>query len=183
LSNRNFLSPDSKCYSFDSRANGYARGEGFGIVILKPLLDALRDDDTIRAVIRASGSNQDGKTPGITNPSKEAQVKVVRKTYEEGGLDLRITRFLEAHGTGTVIGDSVEAAAIAEVFKDKRSRDGPLYVGALKSNLGHLEGASGVAGLIKAILVLEKGIIPPNIWFDEVNPKISADEWNLKVFF
>ena len=106
------------------------------MVILKPLSDALRDGDTIRAVIRSSGSNQDGKTAGITNPSKEAQVNVIRETYEEGGLDLRITRFLEAHGTGTVIGDSVEAAAIAEVFKDKRSRDGPLYVGRSNLTLG-----------------------------------------------
>lgn len=175
----NFLGPDSVSYSFDHRANGYARGEGFGIVVVKRLSDALRDGNTIRAVIRATGVNQDGRTPGITQPSSEAQEALVRSTYARAGLDLKTTRFFEAHGTGTPIGDPLEASAIGAVFKDERSAAEPLVVGAVKSNIGHLEGASGIAGLIKTVLVLEHGVIPPNIWFEKVDPKITP-KWNLQ---
>ena len=98
LTNMNFLSPDSRCYSFDDRANGYARGEGFGVVVIKRISDAIRDGDTIRAVIRSTGSNQDGHTPGITQPSKEAQARLIKETYDKAGLDLATTRFFEAHG-------------------------------------------------------------------------------------
>ncbi|KAA8905059.1 fatty acid synthase S-acetyltransferase [Sphaerosporella brunnea] len=180
LTNLGFLSPDAKCYSFDDRANGYARGEGFGVVVLKRLSDALRDGDTIRAVCRATGSNQDGKSPGITQPTRKAQATLIRETYATGGLDLHTTRFFEAHGTGTPVGDPIEASAIAEVFDPHRSKEEPLYVGAVKSNIGHLEGAAGIAGLIKTVLVLEKGQIPPNIWFENPNPKIPLDQWNIK---
>lgn len=103
LTNLNFLSPDSRCYSFDHRANGYARGEGIGVAIIKRLSDALRDGDTIRAVVRASGANQDGRTPGITQPSQIAQQDLIQATYKAGGLDFRTTRYFEAHGTGTAI--------------------------------------------------------------------------------
>ena len=181
LTNLNFLSPDSRCYSFDHRANGYARGEGFGVVIIKLLSDAIRDDDTIRAVIRATGVNQDGRTTGLTQPSQTAQENLIRATYSAGGLDLKMTRFFEAHGTGTSLGDPCEAGAISAVFTQERSPDDPLYIGAVKSNIGHLEGTSGIAGLLKAILVLEKGVIPPNIWFERPNPKIPVDAWNIKV--
>lgn len=98
LTNMNFLSPDSRCYSFDDRANGYARGEGFGVVVLKRFCDAVRDGDTIRAVIRSTGSNQDGRTPGMTQPSRTAQETLIRETYEKAGLDPQFTRFFEAHG-------------------------------------------------------------------------------------
>ncbi|KAK3324470.1 fatty acid synthase S-acetyltransferase [Cercophora scortea] len=179
LAHMNFLSTDGVCYSFDHRANGYSRGEGFGFVVLKMLSDALRDGDTIRAVIRATGSNQDGRTPGITNPSSEAQEALIRETYARAGLDLKTTRYFEAHGTGTPVGDPLEARAMGSAFKDERSVEQPLIVGAVKSNIGHLEGASGIAGLIKATLVLEHGVIPPNIWFEKPNPKIDP-EWNLK---
>ncbi|KAL8855884.1 MAG: hypothetical protein Q9178_007504 [Gyalolechia marmorata] len=180
LSNLNFLSPDSRCYSFDHRANGYARGEGFGVVVVKLLADALQDGDTIRAVIRATGSNQDGRTPGITQPSKDAQETLIRDTYLSAGLDLKTTRFFEAHGTGTAIGDPTEAAAISAVFKAERTPDDPLFIGAVKTNIGHLEGASGLAGLIKTIMVLESGVIPPNIWFERPHPSIHPEEWNIK---
>ncbi|MCJ1389265.1 hypothetical protein MMC18_002121 [Xylographa bjoerkii] len=180
LSDLNFLSPDSKCYSFDHRANGYARGEGFGVVVLKPLFDALRDGNTIRAVIRATGSNQDARTPGITQPSSRAQEALIRDTYQAAGLDLATTRFFEAHGTGTPVGDPIEVSAIEAAFRDQTPKDEPLFIGAVKSNIGHLEGASGIAGLIKSILVLEKGVIPPNIWYERPNPKILLDEWNIK---
>ncbi|KAF2676018.1 hypothetical protein K458DRAFT_447715 [Lentithecium fluviatile CBS 122367] len=167
LTSLNFLGPDSVSYSFDHRANRYARGEGFSIVVVKRLSDALRDENTIRAVIRATGVNQDGRTPGITQPSSRAQEALIRETYSRAGLDLRTTRFFEAHGTGTPIGDPLEAGAIGAVFKDERSEEEPLVVGAVKSNIGHLGGASGIAGLIKSVLVLEHGVIPPNIWFEK----------------
>ena len=179
LSNLGFMGRDSVCYSFDHRGNGYARGEGTAIMVLKPLKKALQDNDTIRAVIRNTGSNQDGRTPGITQPSREAQAALIQETYLRAGLDFEETGYFEAHGTGTPIGDPREAGAIATAFKDHRTE--PLVVGAVKSNIGHLEGASGLAGLIKAILVLERGVIPRNIWFEKLNPDIPADEWKLKV--
>jgi acyl transferase domain-containing protein len=128
MSNLNFLSPDSKCYSFDSRANGYARGEGFGVVVLKKLSHAIRQGHTIRAVIRATGSNQDGKTPSITQPNREAQERLIHDTYRKAGLSMEPTRFFEAHGTGTAIGDPREAQAIGNVFRQHRSSEDPLYV-------------------------------------------------------
>lgn len=178
-----FLSPDSKCYSFDHRANGYARGEGLGAVIIKRLSSAIRDGDTIRAVVRGTGVNQDGRTPGITLPSQEAQRALIRETYAKAGLELEQTRYFEAHGTGTAAGDPLEAGAIAATFAEARTKDDgePLIVGAIKSNIGHLEGSSGLAGLIKTILVLETGNIPPNIWMEKINPKIPAKQWKLKV--
>ncbi len=103
LSNMNFISPDSRCFSFDDRANGYGRGEGVGVLVLKRLTDALNDGDTIRAVVRSTGSNQDGRTPGITQPSRDAQERLIRETYEKAGLDMQTTRYVEAHGTGTVV--------------------------------------------------------------------------------
>lgn len=124
----NFLSPDSRCFSFDDRANGYGRGEGFGVVILKSLSDALKDGDTIRAVIRSAGSNQDGRTPGLTQPSSEAQERLINETYEKAGLSLRSTRYIEAHGTGTAIGDPIEANAIGRAFRKYRSSEEPLYM-------------------------------------------------------
>ena len=181
MSDLEFLSSDSKCFSFDSRANGFSRGEGFGIIIIKALSKALEDGDTIRAIIRATGVNQDGRTPGITQPSSKSQEVLIRQTYEAAGLDMGSTRYFEAHGTGTPLGDSLEAAAINSSFGNYRSRDEPLYIGAVKSNIGHLEGASGIAGIIKTILVLEKGVIPPNVWFDSPNPKIPLDRWNIQV--
>ena len=179
LADLNFLSPDSRCYSFDHRANGYSRGEGFGVVIIKTLSEALRNGDTIRAVIRATSATQDGRTPGITQPNSRAQEDMIRETYHTAGLDMEETRYFEAHGTGTPLGDPLEANAIHAAFN--RSREEPMYIGAVKSNIGHLEGASGVAGLIKTILVLENAIIPPNIGFERVNPAIPLDKWGIKV--
>ncbi|RFU27072.1 hypothetical protein B7463_g9261, partial [Scytalidium lignicola] len=178
MSTLGFLSPDSKCYSFDHRANGYSRGEGVGTVIIKPLGAALRDGNTIRAIVRGTGINSDGRTPGITMPSKASQENLIRTVYTNAGLNLEDTRFVEAHGTGTPAGDPLEAGAIAMAWKDRKAST-PLYIGALKSNVGHMEGASGVAGLIKSVMILEKGIIPPNINFEKVNPKIPTTDWNI----
>lgn len=175
-----FLSPDGRSYSFDHRANGYSRGEGFGVVLLKPLHSAIQDGDTIRAVIRATSTNQDGRSPGITQPSGIAQEDMIREAYSRGGLDLAATRFFEAHGTGTSIGDPIEAEAIHKAFEGQHPKGQPLYVGAVKSNIGHTEGASGLAGLIKTVLILEKAIIPPNALFEKVNPKIRSGDWNIE---
>ncbi|KAI0190605.1 putative polyketide synthase [Astrocystis sublimbata] len=181
LSNMNFLSPDSRCYSFDHRGNGYARGEGFGVIVIKRLADAVRDGDSIRAVIRSTGSNSDGRTPqGLTQPSGTAQAQLIRDTYKKAGLSLGATRFFEAHGTGTAVGDPIEASAIGAVFADHRSSDEPLYVGAVKSNIGHTEGTSGVAGVIKTVLSLERGVILPNTNFERLNPRIDASALKLQ---
>ena len=175
------LSPDGKSYSFDNRANGYSRGEGFAVVLIKPLEAALHDGDTIRAVIRATSMNQDGRTPGITQPNGDAQRALINQTYAKGGLDMRHTRFFEAHGTGTPLGDPIEARAINAAFGSYRSKEEPLYVGAVKANIGHLEGASGLAGLVKTVLALEKGLIPPNALFEKPNTSIPFHEWNIQV--
>ncbi|KDN71930.1 putative KR domain-containing protein [Colletotrichum sublineola] len=173
LSNAGFLSPDGRSYSFDKKGNGYGRGEGYAFVLLKPLHKALEAGNPIRAVIRATGVNQDGRTPSITQPSSQAQADLIRSTYEAAGLSLDDTGYVEAHGTGTPVGDPLEAAAISQVFKTAM-RNEPLVVGSVKSNIGHLEGASGLAGLLKTVLTLERGVIPPIADFEEANPAIQA---------
>ncbi|KAH7075847.1 polyketide synthase-like protein [Paraphoma chrysanthemicola] len=179
LSALNMMSPDSTCYSFDERANGYSRSEGFGVVILKRLSQAISDGDTVRAIIRGTGSNQDGHTPGITQPSRAAQERLSRETYHRAGLDMNITRYFESHGTGTKLGDPTEAGAISNAFAARTAED-PLYIGALKSNIGHPEAASGIAAIIKTVLVLENGIIPPNLYPERISPFIATNCPNLK---
>ena len=181
LSNAGILSPDGVSYSFDHRANGYARGEGIAVVVLKRLDKAIADGNTIRSIIRATGVNHDGRTPSLTAPSMAAQEALIRRTYDNEGLDLAQTKFFEAHGTGTAIGDPKEAEIIGRVFKDSRPPENPLIVGAVKSNVGHLEGASGLVALVKVTLMLEKGLVPPNIWFEKVNPAIDTQALRLTV--
>jgi acyl transferase domain-containing protein len=173
-----FLSPDGKSYCFDHRANGYARGEGVGSVVVMRLSDAIRDGNIIRAIVRGSGVNQDGRTPGISVPSADAQERLIRTVYETARLSPNDTLMVEAHGTGTVVGDPIEATAIARTFQSTKRRT-PLVIGAVKSGIGHLEGAAGIAGIIKSVLVLESAIIPPNVNFEKANPKISADQLRL----
>ncbi|KAG2019088.1 hypothetical protein GB937_005379 [Aspergillus fischeri] len=175
-----FLSPDGRCYTFDEKANGYARGEGIGCLILKPLKVAIRDRDPIRAVIRGSGSNQDGRTPGITLPSGASQEALIRHVYSMAGLHPHGTEFVETHGTGTQAGDPIETGALARVFCADRNSDKPLRIGSIKTNVGHLEGTSGVAGVIKAVLMLENRTFLPNRNFTSLNPRILLDEWKLK---
>jgi acyl transferase domain-containing protein len=177
MSHHGLLGPQGRSFSFDSRAEGYARGEGVGTIVVKPLHAALSDGDSIRAVIRETGVNQDGRTSGITVPSGDAQERLIREVYWRAGLDFKDTRLVEAHGTGTSTGDPIEAGALARAFKCRR--DNPLYIGAIKTSIGHLEGGSGVASIIKAILTLEKGVITPNYDMKQVNPKISAADWGI----
>ncbi|KAL6694798.1 putative polyketide synthase [Trichoderma pleuroticola] len=177
----NFLSPDGKCFTFDSRANGYGRGEGIGVVVMKRLTDAIRDNDTIHAVMRASNINQDGRTKGITFPSGDAQVANIRAVYDSAGLDFAQTGYIECHGTGTQAGDWQELQAISQSIASVRTVDNPILVGSIKTNIGHLEGAAGIAGLIKGVLALERGRVPPNINFIKGNPKIDFKNWKVKV--
>ena len=172
---------DGISYTYDSRGSGYGRGEGVDSLVLKPLNHAIRDNDNIRAVIRNTGANQDGKTNGITFPNREAQAKLMRHVYQSAGLDPIETAYVEAHGTGTAAGDPVEAEAIASVFAVERTIDKPVYVGSVKTNIGHLEAASGLAAMVKTIFALEEGVIPPNINFEKPNRDIPLAEWKLKV--
>ncbi|KAF2012105.1 polyketide synthase [Aaosphaeria arxii CBS 175.79] len=180
LSQQGFLSPDSHCYSFDDRANGYSRGEGVGIVVLKLLSKAIEDGDTIRAIIRGTSTNQDGHTPSITQPSHLAQAALIRQAYKNANLDFDDTQYFEAHGTGTSVGDPIEAYGINEVFSRHANTGNPLFVGSVKANIGHLESAAGIAGVIKAVLSLERGMIPPNALLKNINRAIYADDWNMK---
>ncbi|KAK1962030.1 beta-ketoacyl synthase domain-containing protein [Colletotrichum sublineola] len=180
------VSPDGKCYSLDARANGYGRGEGVGTLILKPVSAAIRDGNVIRAVLRGTGVNSDGRgTGGITLPNKAAQESLIRDVYARNNLDLDHTGFIEGHFTGTPAGDPIEASAIAAVFQrggPRAAADKPsLYVGAVKANIGHVEAASGMAQVIKTVLVLENGLIPPNTNFEKINPRIPIERWGLKL--
>ncbi|KAI9148331.1 Highly reducing polyketide synthase azaB [Paramyrothecium foliicola] len=181
LDNLGLLGKDGRCFSFDHRANGYARGEGVGVIVVKPLDTALRDGDTIRAVIRSSCSNQDGKTPAISQPSREAQERLILDAHAKAGLGLGTTRYFEAHGTGTPVGDPIETSSIGTAYRKYRSQADPLYVGSVKSNIGHLEGAAGVAGVIKVVLALEAGVIPPQTNFEKLNSAIDTEFLNIKI--
>ncbi|TLD08310.1 uncharacterized protein PgNI_07155 [Pyricularia grisea] len=181
MSSNGLLSGDGRSYAFDSRANGFGRGEGAGVIILKPLADALRDGDNIRALVVGSGVNQDGRTNGITMPSGESQLDLMRKVYADNELDPRDCGYVEAHGTGTKVGDPLEMKALHEMFWEDRSPQRPLLVGSVKTNVGHLEGASGIVSMIKSAMMLERGYILPNHDFREGNKEIPFDEWGVKI--
>lgn len=175
------LSPDGKSYAFDSRANGYGRGEGFAVVILKSETAARKDNDVVRATIRGSGCNHDGKTKGLHLPSAEAQEALIRETYMRAGLDMKDTAYCEAHGTGTAAGDPLEAKALAATLGKARKSESPLMIGSVKTNIGHLEGAAGLASVIKTVLALERGVIPPSVNFKTPTPRIPFASNNLEV--
>ena len=170
-----FLSADGRCKTFDAAADGYVRGEGAGLVVLKPLARALADGDPIRAVVRGGAINQDGRSNGLTAPSREAQEAVLRQAYRNAGVDPGQVAYVEAHGTGTLLGDPIEARALGAVLAEGRPAGDRCWVGSAKTNIGHLEAAAGVAGTIKAVLALEHGVIPPNLHFTNLNPHIAAD--------
>ena len=189
LNSTNFVfirlfSDGGRSYSFDDRAiSGYGRGEGAGCIILKSVEAAEQAHDIIRALVANSGCNQDGKTPGITTPDGASQVELMRAVYNGAGLDPRETGFVEAHGTGTKVGDPIEAAALHAVFSEGRTPKQPIFIGSVKSNIGHLEGASGIIAIIKATMTLERGFVLPNADFQKPNSNIALKEWNMKVRF
>ncbi|MFB8003475.1 type I polyketide synthase [Nocardia sp. NPDC056000] len=176
-----FLAADGRCKSFDAAADGYGRGEGAGMVALKRLDDAVRDGDRIYAVVKATGANQDGRTTAITVPNVDSQESLARSVCARAGLAPESISYIEAHGTGTLVGDPVEIRALGRVFgvPDKRTRT--LGVGSVKSTLGHTEAAAGVASVIKAALAISHRTIPPQGWLDKPNPDIPFDELGLHI--
>ncbi|MGE5271299.1 MAG: beta-ketoacyl synthase N-terminal-like domain-containing protein, partial [Thiohalocapsa sp.] len=173
------LSRRGRCFAFDERADGYVRGEGGGAIILKPLRDALADGDPIRAVIRGTGVNSDGRTIGLSLPSEAAQAALIRNVCASAGITADDLAFFEMHGTGTPAGDPIEAAAVGQALGQVRREKLP--IGSVKTNIGHLEPASGIAGVIKAALALERGVVPPTLHSETPNPKIPFDALNLRL--
>lgn len=167
------MAPDGRCKTFDARADGFVRAEGCGVVVLKLLSEAIADGDRIHALIRGSAVNQDGHSNGLTAPNVLSQQAVLRQALENGGVNAAQVGYIETHGTGTSLGDPIEVEALKEVYGAPRAEGRRCALGALKTNIGHLEAAAGVAGLIKAILSLEHGKIPRNLHFKELNPNIS----------
>lgn len=178
---RQLTNKDGRSYTFDDRGAGYARGEGLGVLVLKRLDRAVEDGDHIHAVIIESGAGHDGKTSGIFLPNGDAQEALARSVYARAGLDPRETLFVESHGTGTVAGDSAEVGSIARVFGREAGRTSDLPIGSIKTNIGHLEAASGIASTIKAIMVLKKNQIPPQLNFINPKPTLLLAERGLKV--
>ncbi|WP_438023358.1 acyltransferase domain-containing protein [Sorangium sp. So ce233] len=175
------LSPGGRCFTFDARASGYVRGEGGGVVALKPLAQAIRDGDPIYCVIRGSAVNNDGASNGLTAPNPAAQEALLRAAYARAGVDPAAVHYVEAHGTGTLLGDPIEARALGAVLGAGRPAERPLLLGSVKTNIGHLESAAGVAGLIKVALCLKHRELPPNLHFETPNPHIPFDDLRLAV--
>ena len=179
--NAGMLSPDGRCATFDAGANGYVRGEGCGIVVLKRLEEAEADGDRIWAVIRGSAVNQDGASPGLTVPNGAAQERVIEDALARAGVRPSDVDYVEAHGTGTEVGDPVEALALAAAYGRGREADRPLLVGSVKTNIGHLEPAAGAAGLMKTVLAMRHGVIPKHLHFQTPNPQMDWDRLPLQV--
>jgi len=177
LHDQGLLSPTGQCRTFDAAADGYARGEAVNMILIKRLSTALRDGDNIRAVIRATAVNADGRTQGMTMPGPAAQAALIRRTYQVAGIkELSETAVVECHGTGTPVGDPIELEAVASCFGDKG-----VVITGVKPNVGHSEGAAGVTSVIKCVLALEHRQVPPNINFTTPNPKIPFEECGLRV--
>ncbi|CAN5605518.1 phthiocerol type I polyketide synthase PpsB [soil metagenome] len=175
------MSPTGACHAFDAAADGFVRSEGCGVAVLKRLSDAVRDGDRVLAVIRGSAVNQDGRSNGLMAPNPAAQVAVLRAACADADVKPAEIDYVEAHGTGTLLGDPIEARALGTVYGRGRQPDAPLLAGAVKTNLGHLEAAAGIVGLIKATLAVHRGSIPANQNFQTPNPHIPFDELRLKV--
>ncbi len=175
LSRSHMMAPDGRCKAFDASADGFVRGEGCGILVLKRLSDALRDHDRILGVIRGSAVGQDGRSSGLTAPNGPAQENVMREAMAAAGVQPSEPGYLEAHGTGTSLGDPIEVRALGRVLGEGRSPDHPLLLGSVKTNIGHLESAAGVAGIIKVILAFEHRTIPPHLHLKTINPHITLD--------
>ncbi|MGR9051688.1 MAG: type I polyketide synthase [Gammaproteobacteria bacterium] len=177
----NMLAADGLCKTFDDAADGYARGEGVGMIALKRLSDAERDGDTVLAVLRGSAVNQDGPSSALPVPNGRAQEKVIRAALADAGIEPGQVGYIEAHGTGTALGDPLEIEALHRVFGEGRTGDDPLYLGSIKTNYGHTEGAAGIAGLLKTILALRYGEIPPHVNFTTPSSKVAWDSLPVRV--
>lgn len=175
------LSPDGRCYTFDARANGYVRGEGGAFVVLKPLSAALADGDRVYAVILGGAVNNDGGGDGLTVPNAQAQAEVIRRACARAGVTPTDVHYVELHGTGTPVGDPVEATALGDALGVGRPQDDPLRVGSIKTNIGHLEGAAGIAGLLKVVLSIAHRQLVPSLHFVEPHPAIDVSGLRLSV--
>ena len=175
LAEARMLSSDGRCKTFDAEADGYGRGEGCGIVILKRHSDALRDGDKILALISGSAVNQDGRSNGLTAPNGLAQEEVIRRALDSAGIEPRAIGYVETHGTGTPLGDPIEVNALKAVLSRGRALEQPCFIGSAKTNIGHLEAAAGIAGLIKAVLCLQHRELPPHLHLNRLNPHIELD--------
>ncbi|MFF3838339.1 SDR family NAD(P)-dependent oxidoreductase [Streptomyces sp. NPDC001930] len=175
------LSPDGRCAAFAASANGFVRGEGVAAVYVKTLARALEDGDRIHAVVLGTAVNNDGGGDSLVTPHSAAQEDLLRRAYADSGVPLDRLAYIEAHGTGTRRGDPVEAGAIGRAIGQRRHSAGPIPVGSVKTNIGHLEAASGLAGLFKAVLSLEHRVVPPSLHAEELSPKIPFDELNVRV--
>ncbi|MEV4513673.1 beta-ketoacyl synthase N-terminal-like domain-containing protein [Dactylosporangium sp. NPDC049525] len=173
-------SPDGRSKAFDKAADGYGRGEGGGVVILKRLSDAVRDDDPVYGLVMGSGVFQDGRSDGMMAPNSEAQQRMLEEVYQRAGIDPNTVQYVEAHGTGTQLGDTAEARAIGNVFGPNRDSDDPLLLGTLKPNVGHVEAASGIAGVIKVLLGMRHGELPPSP-HEEVNPELGLESSKIRL--
>lgn len=181
FSQARMLAPDGRCKTFDASADGYVRGEGCGVIVLKRIEDAVRDGDQIRAVIRGSAVNQDGASGGLTVPNGVAQQRVIADALKRADLEPGAVGYLEAHGTGTSLGDPIEAQAAGEAFGAGRDPDQPLLIGSAKTNIGHLEAAAGIAGVIKVILALEHETLPKHLNFENPSPHIPWERLPIEV--
>ncbi len=175
FSKARMLAPDGRCKTFDARADGFVRGEGCGVVVLKRLADAVRDGDRIQAVVRGTAVNQDGRSNGLTAPNGLAQEAVIRRALAAARVAPADVGYVEAHGTGTALGDPIELQALGAVLGAGRPADRPLVVGSVKTNIGHLESAAGMAGLVKVVLACRHGEVPPHLHFEEPNPYVPWD--------
>lgn len=181
FSKASMLSQGGRCRTFDGRGDGYVRSEGGVVLFIKPLQRALADGDPIQAVILATGVNSDGRNEGMTLPRPETQADLIRRTVRAAGVDPTDVVYVEAHGTGTAVGDPVETAALGAALGTGRSAGSPLFVGSVKTNLGHLEPASGLAGLVKCVLALKRRTLPPSLPPDAPNPQLHLEERGLRV--
>ncbi|MFJ9731995.1 SDR family NAD(P)-dependent oxidoreductase [Streptomyces sp. NPDC101171] len=181
FSNAQMLSPDGHCKTFDEAADGYARAEGCGIVVLKRLSDAQRDGDRVLALVRGTAVGQDGDSAGLTVPNGPAQEKVIRAALATAHLGPEDISYVEAHGTGTPLGDPIEFGAIGDVFVDSHTKDRPVLVGSVKTNLGHMEPASGIVGVIKTVLQLRSGTVYPHVGLNTPSGRIPWDLYPLRV--
>ena len=181
LSKSHMLNPNGRCQTFDAAANGFVKGEGCGVIVLKRLKDALADGDNILALIRGSAVNHNGRSSSLIAPNGMSQQATIRQALENSGVDSAQIDYVEVQGTGTSVGEPIEVAALGAVFGKNRPEDKPLVIGSVKTNIGHLEPASGIASLIKVVLALQHGEIPPHLHFQQPNPYIKWDEFSLKV--
>jgi len=181
FSKSHMMATDGRCKTFDASGDGFVRGEGCGVVVLKRLIDAVADGDNIQAVIRGTAVNQDGRSSGLTVPNGSSQQEVIRKALVNAGVDPSEVGYVETHGTGTSLGDPIEVHAVNAVYAKGRSMLHPLALGSIKTNIGHLETAAGVAGILKTVLILQHGEIPPHLHLKNLNPQIPWSEFPLSV--